>query len=569
MEVSGRKGSSDIIRSCQPCKGDGDTVQAEAYCENCNEFICPSCIKAHRKLAGTKNHVIKSKDEMPTVLSIQSAPCTELCDVHKNEIVKFYCQDHESVGCGDCMVLEHTSCKVQLVSVVSCNYDESDELVRIKHRIDHIMKNLDSCKQEIKCSRITAGEIKITIVKEIKTFRKEMDNYLDGVEKYHIQEVEKISASDIAKQQKIQGRCEALNDEIKQFQNKQEQCKDNINNLFVTSKQILKKLQRCHEINEEISSKSQITTLKFTPSKQLKDLKMQNMCLGNLDRQVKKFSGRCRKSIIDMKTYFVKKLYIKTEAGKKKKTEKDCWITGMAIISEDEIILADINNVSLKVLNHKEGKLSSTLKLASWPTDVTAINSSSAATTLPYEGKIMFINTQNGLSVSHSLRVRKGCCGIDHHNGIMAVTFSKPAAVQVLDMEGHILHQVSDTSILADPCYVSLSNDNESMYVSDWKNKTVYEFTLIGHLKTTIKSKEMKCPCALTFTNCGNVAVCDPDISDKIGVIVPGTRELLPLYVQNVLNPFALLICEDQGKLFISEHYKSKECNYIKEYDLK
>jgi hypothetical protein len=378
-----------------------------------------------------------------------------------------------------------------------------------------------------------------------------------------------MSASDIAKKQTIQGRCEALNDEIEQFKRKQEQFADNINNLFVTSKQILKKLQRCREINEDISSKIQITILKFTPSKELKAVKMQKMCLGNLDRQVKKFSGRCRKSIIDMKTYFVKKIDINSEAGKKKKADIDCHILGMAIISEAEILLADIENESLKVLNHKEGKITSTLKLASWQNDVTTINSSSAATTLPYHGKIMFINTQNGLSISHSLQVRKGCCGIDHHNGIMAVTFSEPAAVQVLDMEGHILHRVSDTSPLGYPRYVSLNNNNESMYVSDWKKNAVYEFTLTGHLKTTIKSKEMEYQCDLTVTTCGNVAVCDPNKSDKIGVIVPGTREPLPLYVQNVLNPYSLVICEDQGKLFISEHRHSKECNYIKEYDLK
>jgi hypothetical protein len=61
MDVSGYKQSSDAtcISLCQPCKGDDDTVQAEGYCENCNEFIC--CIKAHQKLAVTMNHVVKPK----------------------------------------------------------------------------------------------------------------------------------------------------------------------------------------------------------------------------------------------------------------------------------------------------------------------------------------------------------------------------------------------------------------------------------------------------------------------------------------------------------------------------
>jgi hypothetical protein len=151
----------------------------------------------------------------------------------------------------------------------------------------------------------------------------------------------------------------------------------------------------------------------------------------------------------------------------------------------------------------------------------------------------------------------------------MAVTFVDPPAVQVIDMEGHILHQVSDTSILAVPRYVSLSNDNESMYVSDWKNNAVYEFTLIGHLKTTIKSKEIESPHGLTFTNCRNVAVCDPNKSDKIGLFVPFTKELLPLCIENMLHPHSLLFCEELGKLFISEHCRSRKSHYIKEYDLK
>jgi hypothetical protein len=87
--------------------------------------------------------------------------------------------------------------------------------------------------------------------------------------------------------------------------------------LFVTPKQIQKKLQICHEINEEISSQSQINTLKYTPSEELKDMKMHNICLGNRDRQVKKFSGRCIKCIIDMKSNFVKKIDVQAKAGKK------------------------------------------------------------------------------------------------------------------------------------------------------------------------------------------------------------------------------------------------------------
>jgi hypothetical protein len=162
-----------------------------------------------------------------------------------------------------------------------------------------------------------------------------------------------------------------------------------------------------------------------------------------------------------MKTNFVKKIDINAKA------DKGCFITGMAIISEAEILFAEYDKVCLNVFNHKKGKITTTMKTSSGPADITTINSLSVATTLPEEGKIMLIDTQNVLSMSHSLQVAIGCSGIDHYSGLNAVTFIKPAAVQVLDIKGYILHQISDTSILDRPLYVFLSNDNESMYVSD------------------------------------------------------------------------------------------------------
>ncbi|XP_060607806.1 uncharacterized protein LOC132759945 [Ruditapes philippinarum] len=560
MEVSGRKETSAI--SCQPCQRDGDTAQADGYCENCNEFICSSCIKAHRKLAVTTNHVIKSKDEMPTYQT-QSDPCTELCDVHVNEIVKFYCQEHDSVGCGDCMVLQHTSCKVQLVSDVSSNYDNSVDLVLIKHRIDNLRKNLASCKEEIKCSLKAADEIKTEVVKEIKLFRKEMDDYLDKMEADLLQKVDEMNDRDVSSQKKLQDQCEALSDEMKEFQRKLDQCKDKVNNLFVTSKRVQGKLEKCQKINETISTKSQINTLNFKLSEDFDTMKKNNTPLGSLVTHVKTFSGQCKKCINDMKAHFVNKVNCQAE------NERNCSITGFVILSDSEILLADATNKSLKVLNYRDNKVTSALKLSDFPFDITTISSSSAATCLLNKGKIVFVNTHNGLTESHSLDVRKRCAGIDHRNGILAVAFTKPPAVQVLDMEGHILHEVRDTSMIKYPRYVNLSTDNEYMFVSDTEGGAVYKFTLQGKLISQNKTENNDKPLGLTVTNCGCAVVCYQMKSDSIGVSVPGSEEILPFHLQHVLKPINIYISEDQNKMFIRELRNSMDGNFIKIFELK
>ena len=136
-------------------------------------------------------------------------------------------------------------------------------------------------------------------------------------------------------------------------------------------------------------------------------------------------------------------------------------------------------------------------------------------------------------------------------------------------MVGHILHEVKDTSILKCPEYVCLSNDNERMFVSDPRNAAVYEFTLKGHLINTMKSKEMKTLTGITVTNSGEVVVCDPSISDRVGVIIPGYRETIPLILEHVQEPASVLICEGQKIMFIREHDQGKDANNIKLFHLK
>jgi hypothetical protein len=73
-----------------------------------------------------------------------------------------------------------------------------------------------------------------------------------------------------------------------------------------------------------------------------------NISLGSLATCVKTFSGQCMKCINDVKARFVNKVNCQAE------NEGNCCITGITIISEAEILLADFANKSLKVLNYRD-----------------------------------------------------------------------------------------------------------------------------------------------------------------------------------------------------------------------
>jgi sugar lactone lactonase YvrE len=101
-------------------------------------------------------------------------------------------------------------------------------------------------------------------------------------------------------------------------------------------------------------------------------------------------------------------------------------------------------------------------------------------------------------------------------------------------MDGQIILAVKETSVLKSPLYVSISNDNKNMFVTDIGNEAVHEFIIKGVLKDTTKTEEMGSPLGSTVTNCGCAVVCYPDKGDKVGLIVSGTRKILPFYLQIV-----------------------------------
>ncbi|XP_045188247.2 uncharacterized protein LOC123546124 [Mercenaria mercenaria] len=566
MEVSGRTksnqedGKENII--CQPCHGDGDNVPAEGYCETCNEYFCSSCLKFHRKQSVSKNHVIRSKAEMPRV-QIQTDPCSELCAVHKTEIVKFYCQVHNLVGCSDCMVLEHKSCKVQLVSDVSGNYGNSDELEQIKKKIEDLRKDISASKHEIKRSLQVAEEVKIKIIKDIKSYRREMNSYLDHVETDLIQEVEKLNTNDVSQQSQFLDECKAMENEINDFQDKLDKYADKINQLFVTAKLARMKIEEFQKDSENLASRSQINVCKFEPCKEMESLKRNQTQLGHIATQTQAFTVHRKKYLVDMKAHYEKKLDVKTTGD-----ISICWITGLAMLSPDELLLVDYQNDSLKVLNVRDNTITTRYKTPGEPWDVTVINSGTVAVTLLNKGKILFMSTKNGLSESHSLEVRNGCRGIDHHNGVIAVSFIGPPAVQILNMKGDILHEVKDTSMFQRPEYIAFRGD-KSIVVSDCGKHAVYELTVDGQLKATMTSENLKSPGGLAVTSNGTVVVCDQGNSGRVSMIIPDTREILPLFVQHDQKPSSILVCEESNKLFICEDSSSDDCNYIKMYNLK
>jgi hypothetical protein len=235
----------------------------------------------------------------------------------------------------------------------------------------------------------------------------------------------------------------------------------------------------------------------------------------------------------------------------------------MAAISCHKVLLVDFQNYCLKLLNVEKNEITCIFKTDGKPWGITAISSRLYAVTVFTTGEILFINTSNGISKSHSIKVRKDCRGIDYRNGVLAVSFEAPACVQLLDMEGNVMKTFDIRRHCSSPYYIASCNDaNKSFIVST--DIDLLEFALGGKLKDKIKSNDIKSPEQLVMTHDGAVIVCCEGISDRIIIVIPNTREVIPIAVKGVKKPICLAMSNDQTKMFIYDWSN----NDIKVFDI-
>ncbi|WAR13705.1 GBP1-like protein [Mya arenaria] len=194
MEVSERnvdskltEGSAELTPLCEPCRADGKELEAHGFCNNCNEYMCPSCIKVHGKLTATKHHNVLGKQKMPTHYPARKkAPdvsCLELCKDHPPEAIKFFCPTHAQLCCGDCIVLDHRACKIDYIPRVAPSFTASSEFKAIVKKVETLEVACTNSERNLEAHEQSVLELNIIEIKKIQAFRVEINEYLDKQEK--------------------------------------------------------------------------------------------------------------------------------------------------------------------------------------------------------------------------------------------------------------------------------------------------------------------------------------------------------------------------------------------------
>ena len=131
--------------ACEECAIPGATV--DAFCSDCNGFICQGCVEKHQMMKVLTGHKIEpfetyKRTLQAEVLSSHPVAQTGLSCPKHGELLKMYCKTCHMLICKDCTVLDH---------------------LQPRHKYDFVQRLISSQKSELQQGLAAVNEIHSTV----------------------------------------------------------------------------------------------------------------------------------------------------------------------------------------------------------------------------------------------------------------------------------------------------------------------------------------------------------------------------------------------------------------------
>ena len=237
-----------------------------------------------------------------------------------------------------------------------------------------------------------------------------------------------------------------------------------------------------------------------------------------------------------------------------------CWITGLAVLNYNQLILADSKNFSIKLVDLSSNQVVDQIKTDHYPLDVAVADKTKCAATFPVDRAIRFINvTTETITLSdEELHVDGDCRCLCFYGNRILITFSCPAKFQILEKDGTILRTVMLDSegylIFNEPYYVTANNKH--IMVSDHGEREITRLNWDGHVLDRFKSDG--CPHGVTATDNSFLFVCGENIYQC------NNRNEIGVVVRDLKFPYTIVYSETNNFLFVSSHKGyDKNDNYV------
>ena len=183
---------------CEMCS----RAKAEAFCRQCTDFICNSCVGLHQTLKVFAGHKVVTLQELKEggakEIPLKEAP-PSMCKDH-DEQLKIYCFDCSRLICRDCIVRDHAAHEFEFVKKMAPQYkktlkDSLTPLARIQTNISAATKEIKKVEKEVsEQHKSVTGTIQRSFNQLHEILRKREKQLLDSASELKQQKLDSLGA---------------------------------------------------------------------------------------------------------------------------------------------------------------------------------------------------------------------------------------------------------------------------------------------------------------------------------------------------------------------------------------
>ncbi|XP_053386997.1 transcription intermediary factor 1-alpha-like [Mercenaria mercenaria] len=284
MEVSGKLAEErESLKLCEHCQFVNITTKANGICRECEEYMCDTCFRNHLKGKRNRNHELIDMND-PDISAWKSAEDVEKCKQHDNEAIKFYCRKHEFVGCGDCIILEHSTCKPEYIKDLSKNVQENENFINLMRKIEQLEHENKANYENVQKNRKNCKGMHEEVLTKIRKFRTDINIYLDKAEADIISEMKQLMFDNDKLLDKLDNECAKCTSKVEGLKQKIDPTVHRGNVLFIqTVRSKVSVLEIEHELSKTVQSVCEVKRYEFFPNQHLSSIIKSRETVGKLN----------------------------------------------------------------------------------------------------------------------------------------------------------------------------------------------------------------------------------------------------------------------------------------------
>lgn len=464
---------------CAGCFRGGEEKIAESWCMDCDEAVCQSCAKFHKRLSPP--HTVFVLDEFQNT-SIDLFQLSKYCDKHPLEKLVMFCCQHDAVICAGCVSETHHGCESLLsLDQASDGVKQGTSIIDMERRIADVIKVLQTNSLEERNKAIL--ESKASVIEKVRNVKKSIIEHLDELESVLLTEVDKLYNA--MSKLTINNPHSLDLSTLQQWEADLQLLKERASDVHMFK--VLKILERkLHKTEQEMSSSKAPakSAIQFIPSefaekhRELIKSIGKVVTISDVARAPRLQFAQQGQASVDINQFTMATSFKTASIGKGVLVDQGCFI------SVSDVLLTDNNRKGIHVCN-TDGSRSKSFRLNFDPQDVAMYNSSVALVTSGRDF-IQAINLTVNPSLGKKIKVGISCEGIGCRDGKIWVS-SDHKTLSLINISGEVLKKVK-TSF--EPFGIAVHQTGD-VYCTAWCSDTVYAISPEGTEREVYSGPEL------------------------------------------------------------------------------